>query len=167
MLPAELVQFVCDHRQDVAERAVRRMRSKKRPFTLESISPALLRARTREVLQNLGTLLVSDECEIARRYEQAGRTRFEEGTPLHEEICAWQIIKASMMQYVDEREGSSMPLDTYSELELRRATDRLFDTMIRFTIRGYERAMREEPEMFGVSRKRPEAQPEFSGPLPF
>jgi hypothetical protein len=170
MLSAELIQLVSDHSQVIAERAVknmRRMRSKTQPLEGDSWSPARLRDTARELLENMGALLVSGDSEIAERYERLGRARFEDGVPLHELVYAWQVIKAAMMHYVYEHEGQSTPLDLYAKLELQRAADHVFDAMIRFAIRGYERAMREDPAGFGSSRRVPEAQPRFSGQLPF
>jgi hypothetical protein len=158
--------MVSRHWEDIASRAVRRVRRDTPSLGLGHYPEADMRARARAILENLGTWLVTDEKDIALRYERLGRARFEEGVPLHELIYAWQVIKSVMMQFVREREHTGSPLEIYADRELQRGTDRIFNLMTYSVVRGYEQAMRDEPEKFGSACK-PANEHEFFGPTPF
>jgi hypothetical protein len=155
------------HWQEIASQAIRRIRQDKNLTELSKYSEADLRERARTILQHLGTILTAKEGEIAEKYEQLGRTRFEEGVPLHEVVRALQLIKSSMIEH-GRRQGITGPLDVYAEEELEISADRIFDLMIFYVIRGYERALAEAPGKFGsASKKRRPKEPEFLGPSPF
>ncbi len=166
MLLPRLIRTISDHWQEIASQAIRRIRNEKKFAELGKYPEAELRERARAILQHLGTVLTSTEGEIAGRYEHLGRIRFEEGVPLHEVVRALQIIKSSMIEY-GRRQNMAGPLDVYAEEELELAADRIFDLMIYYVIRGYERALGESPERFGSARTKPQKEPEFLGPSPF
>ncbi len=101
-----------------------------------------LRERSREILQNLGAWLVSKDHELARRYERLGQTRCQEGVPLHEVVRTLQIIKNNMIQWVRDQGIGQSPLEIYAEEELEHGADRIFDTMVYYVVRGYEKELR-------------------------
>ena len=158
--------MVSHHWEEIASRAVRRVRRDAPLLGLGQYPESDLRARARAVLENLGTWLVTNDKEIALRYERLGRLRFEEGVPLHELIYGWQVLKSAMVQFVREREHTGSPLEVYADRELQRGADRIFDVMTYAVVRGYEQAMRDEPEKFGSACKPVVSAPEF-GPTPF
>ncbi len=166
MLLPKLIQTLSDHWQEVASQAVWRICQDKGLPELGRYPEADLRERARAILQHLGTFLTSREGEIAELYERLGRTRFEEGVPLHEVVRALQIIKSSMIEY-GRRQSMAGPLDVYAEEELELAADRIFDLMIYYVVRGYERALLEAPGRFGSRAPKRPKEPEFLGPSPF
>jgi hypothetical protein len=166
MLLPKLIQTLSDHWQEIASQAIRRIRQDKGLPEMGKFPEADLRERARAILQHLGTFLTSREGEIAEHYERLGRTRFEEGVPLHEVVRALQIIKSSMIEY-GRRQGMTGPLDVYAEEELEIASDRIFDLMIFYVVRGYEKALLEAPAKFGSRRPKRQKEPEFLGPSPF
>ncbi len=147
MLSARMVQFISDHWKQVTERVVRHIQRDSRLLELGRYPEALLRDRASEILRNLGGWLVSSENELAQRYEQLGRQRFEDGIPLHEMVYAFQIIKDQMLQYVRDQGLLQGPIDIYAEDELQRGADRIFDRMIYYLVRGYEGIMRERMDV--------------------
>ena len=90
---------------------------------------------------------------MARRYENLGRQRFEEGIPLHEIVYALQLVRESMIQYIRDQGLGRTPLDIYAEEELEVGSDRIFDTIIYYFVRGYERAMRERFTAAATARR--------------
>lgn len=166
MLLPKLIETLSLHWQEIASQAIRRIRQDRNLTELGKFPEADLRDRARAILLHLGTVLTATEGEIAETYEHLGRTRFEEAVPLHEVVRALQLIKSSMIEY-GRRQGMAGPLDVYAAEELKLAADRIFDLMIFYVIRGYERALAEAPDKFG-SRARPRPkEPEFLGPSPF
>ena len=159
--------MVSDHWEEIASRAVRRVRSDALSLGFGLYPESDLRARARAILENLGTWLVTNERDIALRHERLGRLRFEEGVPLHELVYGWQVLKSAMVQFVREREHGGGPFEVYADQELQRGADRVFNIMTYAVVRGYEAAMREEPEKFGSACKPAAGGHDFYGPTPF
>ncbi len=143
MLSSRLIRLVSDHWEQIAARALRQIRRDAKLHEMGSLPEADLRERAREILQNLGTWLVSNEDEMSKRYEALGITRCREGVPLHEIGRALQIIKNCMIQYVRDQGFGISPIQIYAEEELQLGADRIFDSMIYYVVRGYERAMQQ------------------------
>jgi hypothetical protein len=142
MLSASLIRMVSDHWEEIAERVLRQVQGNSRLHTLSSLPESELRERAREVLQNLGTWLISGEEDLARRYEELGRQRCEEGIPLHEVVYALQLTREKMVQYVRDEGQGQTPFELYAEEELQHGADRIFDALIYHFVRGYEQALR-------------------------
>jgi hypothetical protein len=142
MLSASLVHLVSDHWEEIASRVLRQVQRDSRLITLGALPESELRSRAREILQNLGAWLVAPEADLARRYEELGRQRSEEGIPLHEVVYALQLVRENMLRYVRDEGLGQTPLELYAEEELERGADRVFDSLIYYVVRGYERALR-------------------------
>ena len=149
MLSARFIQMVSHNWERIADRVIKRIRENRQVPEFEKYPDADLRERTRIILQNLGTWLSCGEADIALRYEQLGRLRFEEGVPLHVLVFALQTIRRSMIQYIRDEGLVSVALDIYAEEELEYTADEVFDTLVYHIVRGYEQAMRETPDKFG------------------
>jgi len=89
------------------------------------------------MLQNLG------HSEIACKYEELGRVRFEEDVPLHESVQALFILREKILNYVQDHLMDKNTLALYAEEELDRRLGRFFDILTIHMIRGYEAALRE------------------------
>ncbi len=167
MLLPKLIETLSLNWEEIASDAIRRTRQDRNLTETAKIPEADLRDRARAILLHLGTVLTATEGEISETYEQLGKTRFEEGVPLHEVVRALQLLKSSMIEY-GRRQGMAGPLEVYAAEELELAADRIFDLMIFYVIRGYERALVEAPARFGSrSSTRRRKEPEFLGPSPF
>jgi hypothetical protein len=143
MLSARLIRLISDHCEQITERVVRQIARDSKLLNLGSLPVSELRARTRDILMNLGSWLISHETDVAHRYEQLGRQRCEEGVPLHEVVYALQVIRENMIQYVRDQGMGHSPLEIYAEEELQHAADQIFDTLIYYFVRGYEYALRD------------------------
>jgi hypothetical protein len=144
MLSANLIRMISDHWEEIAERVLRRVRRDSKLLEFGKLPEPELRERAREILQNLGNWMVSlREEELAQRYERLGRQRYEEGIPLHEVVYALHLLKECMIQYVRDAGLRQTPIELYAEEELQRGADRVFDTLVYYFVRGYERAMRD------------------------
>ncbi len=143
MLSSKLIGMVSDHWEEITRRVIWQIRRDANLPEIGKLPEADIRDRAREILQNLGSWLVSKDDDIGRRYERLGKIRFEEGVPLHEIVRALQIIKENMIQYVRDQGFGHSPLEIYAEEELQHSAARIFDRMVYHVVRGYERAMRE------------------------
>lgn len=167
MLSSRLIRMVSEHWEEITSRVIRQIRRDAKLLELGRFPEPDLRARCREILQNLGTWLVSKETDIGERFEHVGRIRFEEGVPLHEIVHAYQVVKEQMIQYVRDQGMGGGPLEIYAEEELQMGADRIFHTMVYYVVRGYEQAIRERLGKAGASSGGSRGEPQFAGPRPF
>lgn len=142
MLSSRLIRMIGDHWEEITARVVRQIRIQAALRELGKLPEPELRERARELLLNLGHWLVCPEEELAGRYQRLGETRFEEGIPLHELVCALHLIKEQMIEYVREQGICQTSVDVYAEEELLYNVDRVFDKLVYHVVRGYERALR-------------------------
>jgi hypothetical protein len=143
MLSSKLLRLVSDHWEEIAARVLGRVRMDSKLLEFGKLPEGELRERARDILLNLGHWMVSREEDVAVRYEHLGRHRFEEGIPLHEVVYALQLIRESMVEYVRDQGMGVTPLELYAEEELEHGADQVFDQIVYYFVRGYERAMRD------------------------
>jgi len=143
MLASKLIEMIEVHWEQIAGHVIRQIRREAELLELGKLPEADLRERTRDILQHLGAWLVSREEDVAKRYERLGRKRFEEDVPLHEIVHALHIIKDKTIEYVGDQGLHRTSVDLYAEEELERGVGRVFDRLVYYVVRGYERAMRE------------------------
>jgi len=143
MLSSRLTRMVSDHWDEIADRVLQRVARDSKLLEFGKVPEHELRARAREILQNLGNWMVSREDDLAHRYEQMGRQRCEEGIPLHEMVYALHLLKECMIQYVRDAGLRQTPIELYAEEELQRGADHIFNTLVYYFVRGYEHAMRQ------------------------
>jgi hypothetical protein len=143
MLSSRLTRMISDHWEEIADRVLLRVTRDAKVLEFGKVPEHELRARAREIVQNMGNWMVSPEADLARRYEQMGRQRCEEGIPLHEMVYALHLLKECMIQYVRDAGLRQTPIELYAEEELQRGADHIFNTLVYYFVRGYERAMRQ------------------------
>ncbi|MGE5569307.1 MAG: RsbRD N-terminal domain-containing protein [Rhodospirillales bacterium] len=141
MLSAKLIRLISTHREEITARVIRRIRRESGLLELGKLPEAELRERALSIFENLDTWLTAKKSDLAQTYEELGRLRCEQGVPLHETVHGMQIIKETMIQFVQDQRMTGNTLEIYAEEELEHATDRIFDLMIFHLVRGYENAM--------------------------
>ncbi len=140
MLSIRLLQIIRDKSQEIADRVVRKLAADRRLDGNRTLPEPTVRERTLEITADLPNWVASPETEIAQRYEELGVQRYREGVPLSEMVRTYQVIRESIVQYVRDQGLELNTLYLYAEGELDRATDSMFDAMIYYLVRGYERA---------------------------
>lgn len=143
MLSGKLVRLIEIHEQEITDRLLREIHHYPDLFHLRQLPQAELRERYRNLLQNLGYWLAeANEEELARRYESLGRTRFDEGIPLYENVRALFLVKEKMIDFIGEQGFSPDALELYAEEEMEHRVGRFFDLLVSRMVRGYESAWR-------------------------
>jgi hypothetical protein len=95
------------------------------------------------ILQNLGSLLSSRKNEeVIHRFQVLGRTRHEEGIPLHEAVLRLQLLKDKIICFIHEQGFAQTAMQLYAEEELELRMGRFFDASVYHIVRGYEEALR-------------------------
>ncbi len=143
MLSGRLIRLIEDHQEQIAANVIREIRRRPDLAAMRRLADAELRERSQEILENLGHWLsMGQEDEIAHVYEGVGKSRFEQGIPLHESVRALAIIKEKMIDFVHYQGFARTSLDLYAEEELERRIWKFFDELNVHMVRGYETAWR-------------------------
>jgi hypothetical protein len=142
MLSSKLIRMVEDHWENIAKRLMRRIRQDPRLRHIHEIPESELLERAREILKNLDHWLSATNTEeLTKRYESLGKTRFDEGVPLHELVRSHLLIKDAMIEFLRDQGIAQSPVEFYAEEELEYCTGRFFDNMICSVVKGYEEAV--------------------------
>lgn len=139
MLSFTLMQVLEDHWEELSASVVRQMRADSQMKHLTALPEGELNRRAKEVMKYFCQWLSGND-GVAQRYEEIGRTRFEQGVPLHEFVRALQMIKQRMITFVREQ-GADTAVRIFAEEELEYSIDRFFDQAVYHTVRGYEAAL--------------------------
>jgi hypothetical protein len=143
MLSGKLIHLIEAHSDQITSRVIHQIRHDPQLKHIPGLPDAELRETGAHILENLGHWLASPkEEELANRYEQLGRVRFEEDVPLHEAVRCLCILKEKMLDFIQDQEVSKTPLQLYAEEELDRRIGRFFDVLLVHLVHGYERALR-------------------------
>jgi hypothetical protein len=141
MLSSKLIRLVSVHREEITARVIRRVRRESRLLELGKLPEEELREGALDIFEHLDGWLTAKRVELARFYEELGHQRCGQDVPLHEAVHAMQIIKETMIQFVQDQRTTGNTLEIYAEEELEHTSDRVFDLMIFHLVRGYENAM--------------------------
>lgn len=107
------------------------------------LSDPEIRERVQDLTSNLGIWLTAkDESKLASHFEQLGRTRHNDGLPLHEVIQKLNTIKRAIRAYASEQNYALSAVEIYDELELLRSMAAYFDFVIYRVAKGYEEGLR-------------------------
>jgi hypothetical protein len=143
MLSGRLVHLIETHWEDIVASVIYRIRLEPHVEHYRATVEADLREWGRVLLENLGHWLhAGGEDEIAKRYEQIGRRRFEDGIPLHESVHVLCIVRERVLDFVEEHVYSKNTLALYEQEELDRRLGRFFDLLTVHLVKGYETVLR-------------------------
>lgn len=143
MVSGKLVHLIESHGEEIINRVIDEIRRLPEMAHVRALIEPEIREWREDLLQNLGHWLrASNESDLAQRYEQAGKRRFDEGLQLHECVQALCLVREKMVDYVEEHIVTKDSMELYAEEELERRLGRFFDQIVIHFVRGYERALR-------------------------
>jgi len=141
MLSGKLIRLVEAHHKEITNRIIREMWRHPGLAHLRRLPEAELRERCQIILENFGDWLASEkEEELAKQQEAVGALRYEQGVPAHEVVRALCLFKYNIIDFVEEQGIPTDPLGLYAEEELEHRIGCFFDTLIIYSVRGYESA---------------------------
>ena len=143
MLSIKLIQLIESNWQEIANRLIRQVKKHPDMQALASRPEGEIREWCREILGNLSHLLaIRTEEEFRRRFEQAGRARFEQNIPLHEAVLRFQMLHDLTLSFIHEHGLPMTAVQLYAEEELEHRMCRFFHASVYHLVRGYETALR-------------------------
>jgi hypothetical protein len=141
MLSSRLLQRVEQHWDAIARAVVEQTKHDSNTPHHRVLEDEEVRARTRDLVHNLGFWLTAgDEETVARRYREVGRTRHAEGIPLAEVVYKLHLIERKTEDFIQTENSASTSVELYGELEMLRALHRFFDLVVHNVVAGYETA---------------------------
>src|SRR5579862_185567 len=118
MLSGRLIQMIEANSALIVDHVVSEIRQDPELTEMRKLPDAELRERGMFVLQRLGEWLAApSNREVASYYEETGRTRFEEGIPLHEVVHGLFLVKEKMIDFVVNQLSAKTVIQLYAEEE--------------------------------------------------
>jgi hypothetical protein len=145
MLSAKLIQLIEDQWQGITNGIIHQVRNDPRLHTISALPDTELRDIGRTILRNLGHWLTASRTEqqaVEEQYEGLGRVRFAEHIPLQECVCALQVVKHRVIEFMRDHEFSQSSVEIYAEEELEHRLNDFFDDLVYHEVIGYEEAIR-------------------------
>lgn len=138
-MAGRLVRLIEKNSEQLSRELSEKVWNSPRCSDLHKVPPDELRARTREIYQNLNNWLMDmTEAEIERRYTELGARRAGQGVAYSHFLWAITATKEHMCAFV-QREGlSESAMELHGELELMHLLNQFFDRALYFTAVGYE-----------------------------
>ena len=144
MLASKLVSLIENHWEDIASATIRKLRQDRAFEHIGALPDSELLEWGEGILRNLSRWILDNrECEVAERYENLGKLRFQEHVPLHEAVRGLQVLKDNMIEFVRNQGIGHTAMDIYAEEELEHRIGKFFDCLVYRLVRGYEAALRE------------------------
>ena len=151
MVSGRFVHLIETHGDEIIKRVIEEIRRLPEMMQIRALLEPELREWREDLIENLGHWLrTSNELDLAHRYEQRGRQRFEENIPLHECVRALCLVREKMVEYVEEHIASKDAMELYAEDELDRRLGRFFDLLIVYFVQGYEQSLRRSMRTFSA-----------------
>ena len=141
MLTHKLVESIEIHWEQLTAKLIHTVRQDPKLEHVGKLPESELKEWCRRFVQNLGHWLGGDLEALAPRYEEMGKTRFEQGVPLHEAVHCLHILKEAILDFARERGLGGSTLEIYAEEELEYKIGRSFDRLTYHLVHGYESAM--------------------------
>jgi hypothetical protein len=146
MSPARLIQLVESNWETIAGIAIKRVHTDPEVPNYKALTDIELRSRACDLLSHLGHWLAKRDPEIlARRYEDLGRQRFDEGMPLHEVIYKLQLLKRVVYEHARDQHLEVTAIELYAEQEFLGLIDEFFDRIIFRVCKGYSEQEMKHP----------------------
>jgi hypothetical protein len=141
MIAYRLVRLIEAHSDQLATGLMQKLRNDPKTCTYGEAPSQEFHDRVLEVYQHLGEwLLGRSEADIERRYTEIGIRRAGQGVPLSQLICAINLVKHHLLDYLSSESVQDQPVEVFGELEVLQLLEHFFDRAIYYAAVGYERA---------------------------
>jgi hypothetical protein len=143
MLSHKLIESVERHSEQILDGLLAHVRRDPELPHVRKLPESELRERGSIVLQHLDQWLAEGkDAGLLRRYENLGRTRMQEGVPLHEVVRTLQLLKEQTVGFVRDWGFGQPAVEVQAEEEVEYLVDRFFDRLLYHLVKGYEQALR-------------------------
>jgi len=139
LLAYRLVRLIEAHSDQLAEGALERLKACPKTSSFRDVPAEEFKQRVHELYTALGEwLLGKTEAEIERRYVEIGKRRAAQGVPLSQLICAINIAKQYLLQFLASEGVAEKTVEILGELEVLQLLEQFFDRANYYAAVGYE-----------------------------
>src|SRR5690349_8008915 len=104
MLSGKLIHLIEAHEEEITNRIIREIEDHVDLGHLRRLPVPELREPCRKILQNLGHWLAwGNEDELAKEFENIGKSHFVDAVPVHESVHGLILVKQKMLEFIDEQ----------------------------------------------------------------
>jgi hypothetical protein len=141
LLSYRLVKLIETHSDELTAGLVEKLRTDPKTCHYGAEPTQEFKEKVAEIYQHLGEwLLGRTEGDIERRYVEIGHRRREQGVDLSQLICAINLVKAHLLQFLKTENIVQKPVELLGEMEVLQLLEQFFDRAIYYAAVGYERA---------------------------
>lgn len=139
MISAKLMRVMESHQEEIIDRVAEQIR--RNPDLLQTRNIPGVRQWHGELLRGVHSWLTKGDNEgLARRSQEIGRERFQQGIPLDESVLSICLLKQTLLDCVEANTFNKNSMELYVEEELDRRVGRFFDLLVVNLVRGYQSA---------------------------
>ncbi len=143
MLAYRLVRLIETHSDQLAAGLQEKLRQCPKTCDYGDVPAEEFKQRVHEIYQALGEwLLGKTEADIERRYVEIGRRRRAQGVPLSQLICAINLTKEHLLEFVKKEAAADGTVELQGEVELVQLLDQFFDLATYYAALGFEEQAR-------------------------
>lgn len=155
MLSTRLVELMATHSAEIAGMVLEAMHNDRHLPTFGKLPDSDLLMRFEDTCKKLSfSLSEGGQATLARHYESLGLLRRLEGIPLHEVVWAALLFKRQLLRYAQEHCFEQTAYELYTEVELERLVNGVFDKVVYYLVRGYEQAPETESSQKAAALRR-------------
>jgi hypothetical protein len=141
LLAYRLVRLIETHSDQLAEGALEKLRQSPKASCFREVPAEEFKQRVYEIYHSLGEwLLGKTEADIERRYVEIGQRRAAQGVPLSQLICAINITKQYLLEYLSSEAVTDKSAEVFGEIEVLQLLEQFFDRANYYAAVGYESA---------------------------
>lgn len=140
LLAYRLVKLIETHSDELAAGLVEKLRHDPKTCHYGAEPSQEFKEKVTEVYQHLGEwLLGCTEGDIERRYLEIGQRRRAQGVELSQLICAINLVKTHLLEFLKNENLVQKPVELLGEIEVLQLLEQFFDRAIYYAAVGYER----------------------------
>ncbi len=141
LLAYRLVKLIETHSDELAAGLIEKLRHDPKTCHYGAEPSQEFAEKVTEVYQHLGEwLLGRTEGDIERRYIEIGQRRRAQGVELSQLICAINLVKTHLLEFLKNENVVQQPVELLGEIEVLELLERFFDRAIYYAAVGYERS---------------------------
>lgn len=141
LLAYRLVKLIETHSDELSAGLVEKLRNDAKTCHYGAEPTQEFKERVSEIYQHLGEwLLGRTESDIERRYIEIGKRRRAQGVELSQLICAINLVKTHLLEFLRNEHIVQKPVELLGEMEVLQLLEQFFDRAIYYAAIGYERA---------------------------
>ncbi len=139
LLTYRLVKLIETHSDELSAGVFQKLQQSPKTTAFCKVPAEEFKQRVFEIYHCLGEwLLGKSEADVERRYVEIGARRREQGVPMSQVICAINMTKQHLLEFLAARPVTDNTSEVFGELEVLQLLEQFFDRANYYAAIGYE-----------------------------